>query len=308
MSFGSPSGGWSASGEETATYGAVSFAGAASVAAFLAWFYSLARGRAPRGLRDLTAYALGYGAQAGGYFLLVTPRYPTSDPALAEPYSELPEHPVQIVVADDLERSRVTVFFRLLLAIPLLVWIVLWGIAVFFAAIAAWLAALFTGRVPDALHRFLAAYVRFGTHVSAYVYLVGRKFPGFMGRAGSYGIDLEIAPPARQNRWTTFFRLFIAIPALLVASALGGVLLVVAILGWFYALVRGRTPEGLRNLGAACIRYTEQTSAFLLLVTDRYPYAAPVLRSNREPTRPTPMPMLLLPAPPPFQPAPEGEL
>jgi hypothetical protein len=151
--------------------------------------------------------------------------------------------------------------------------------------------------VPEALHRFLAAYVRYATHVFAFVYLVGQKFPGFTGRAGSYGIDVEIDPPARQSRWKTLFRFFLAIPALLLAGTLGTVVAVVALLGWFYALVRGRMPEGLRNLGASCLRYTAQTYAYLLLLTDRYPYAAPVLRNRPEPTRPTPMPMLLIQPP-----------
>jgi hypothetical protein len=255
--------------------------GAAAVAALLTWFYILARGRTSRGARDLVAYALGYAAQAFGYVLLLTGRYPSSDPALAETYSELPRHPVQIVVTDDLGRARLTVLFRLLLAIPHLVWLLLWSIATLLAAIAAWLAALATGSVPSGLHRFLAAYVRYAVHVQAYLYLVGRRFPGFTGQPGSYGIDLEIDPPGRQSRWLTLFRLILAIPALLLAGALGGVLLVVAFLGWWHALARGYVPEGLRNLGAACIRYQEQTSAYLLLLTDRYPYAAPVLQGRR---------------------------
>ena len=65
------------------------------------------------------------------------------------------------------------------------------------------------------------------------------------------------------------------------ASALGAVVLLVAFLVWWYALVRGSVPEGLRNLGVACIRYQEQASAYLLLLTDRYPYAAPVLQGRR---------------------------
>ncbi len=289
LSFG-PSGGSSTSAQDSeyAVWWSASAVGAAAVAAFLAWFYALARGRAPRGVRDLVAYALGYGAQALGYLLLLTGRYPSSDPALAEPYAELPRHPVQMVVTDSLGRSRLTVLFRLLLAIPHLIWITLWSIAVLFAAIAAWLAALATGSVPQGLHRFLAAYVRYAVHVQAYVYVIGRRFPGFTGQPGTYGIDLEIDPPRPQSRWLTLFRFFLAVPALLLASALGGVLFVVAFLGWWFALATGRYPEGLRNLGSACIRYQEQTSAYLLLLTDRYPYAAPVLRGRPEPEAPAP--------------------
>jgi hypothetical protein len=260
--------------------GGTDYGGVAAVAAFLAWFFCLALGRAPRGLRDVTVYALDYGAQAAGYFLLLTPRFPSSDPRLAESFSELPEHPVRIVVDDDLERSRWTVLFRLLLAIPHLVWLFLWTLAAVLAAIVAWFTALVSAQVPEALHRFLAAYVRYWTHVGAYITLVGRRFPGFTGRAGSYGIDLELAPRERQNRWTVLFRLFLALPALIVSSALDGVLVIVAVLGWFYALVLGRTSEGLRNVGAMCIRYGAQTQAYLLLVTARYPYAAPVLQGK----------------------------
>jgi uncharacterized protein DUF4389 len=260
----------------------LSAGGVAAVAAFLAWFFIVARGLVPRGIRDLVRYAIGYSAQALGYLLLVTGRYPTSDPALAEPYAELPRHPVRMVVVDGLERSRVTVLFRLLLAIPHFVWIALWSIAVVFAVFVAWVAALVTGQVPAGLHRFLAAYVRYAVHLQAYVFVVGRRFPGFTGQPG-YGIDLEIDPPRPQRRLVTLFRLVLAIPALLLAGALGGVLFVAGFLGWWYALVRGRMPEGLRNLGAICIRYGEQTSAYVLLLTDRYPYGAPVLQGRPEP-------------------------
>ena len=68
------------------------------------------------------------------------------------------------------------------------------------AAVAAWVAALAIGRVPAPLHRFLAAFVRETAHVSAFLHLVGRPYPGFVGREGSYPVDLTIAPPARQRR------------------------------------------------------------------------------------------------------------
>jgi hypothetical protein len=283
-------------GEEALWLNASSAGGVAAAAAFLAWFAILARGSAPRGLRDVIAFALGYAAQAGAYLFLLTPRYPTSDPKLAEPYSELPEHPLRMVVDDDLARPRLTVLFRLFLAIPHFVWILLWSIAVFFVAFVAWILALVLGRVPDPLHRFLAAYIRYATHLFAFVGLVGRRFPGFTGRAGSYGIDVEIDPPTRQNRWKTLFRFFLAIPAFILASALEGVAFVIALLAWWYALVTGRMPEGMRNLGAACLRYSAQTYAYFLLVTSRYPYGGPILRAPR-PTWDGPLPMPS-PAPP----------
>jgi hypothetical protein len=158
------------------------------------------------------------------------------------------------------------------------------------AVIAAWFAALALGCVPAPLHRFLAAYVRYATHVVAFTSLVGRAFPGFTGRSGSYEVVLVLPGPEPQRRLTVLGRLLLALPALLVANALGTALWVAAFLGWWYALVLGRMPEGLRDLGASCLRYSAQAYAYLFLVTGRYPYAAPILRSA---TRREPLPAFL---------------
>ena len=265
------SGGWSAG---------VTMGGVAATAAVLGWFAALARGRMPRGLRDLIVYAIAYTAQVTGFLLLVTDHYPTSDPNRVLPLAELPDHAVSLRLEDRLERSRLTVFFRLLLAIPHLIWLSLWTVLAVLAAIVAWFVALATGRVPRGLHRFISAWVRYSTHVAAFLFVVGGPFPGFVGAAGSYPVDLVIAPPARQRRSVTLFRAWIAIPALLLSSAYSVALYVVALLGWWAALFTGRMPEGIRNLGAVSLRYTGQVNAYLFLLTDRYPDSGPAVRDR----------------------------
>ena len=47
------------------------------------------------------------------------------------------EHPVGLVVTDDLRRSRLTVFFRLILAIPHFIWFVLWSMLTVVVAVVA---------------------------------------------------------------------------------------------------------------------------------------------------------------------------
>ena len=74
----------------------------------------------------------------------------------------------------------------------------------------------------------------------------------------------------------TLFRFFLALPALLIAGGYGGVLFTIAILGWFAALFTGHMPEGLRNLGAAAVRYSSQTYAYLYLS----PTATPTRRRS----------------------------
>jgi hypothetical protein len=248
------------------------------VCAVLGWFASMVRGEMPKGLRDAGAYSVGYTAQMLAYLLLVTDRYPNADPTAMLADVERPsQHPVRLVGdADDLRFSRVTVLFRLPLAIPHLVWLLLWTVVAILAAIVTWFATLVTGTPPAGLHRFLSRYVRYSLHVNAFLYLVANPFPGFVGDQARYPLDLELPGPARQNRWKTGFRFFLAIPALLVNSALGWGLVVAAVLTWFVALLTGAAPWGLRNFAAYALRYGAQLNAYGYLITDTYPHASPL--------------------------------
>jgi hypothetical protein len=179
-------------------------------------------------------------------------------------------HPIHLVVTDDLHRSRLTVFFRLLLVIPHLIWLALWGIAVWFAVLAAWLVGIFTGRIPEGLHGFIATYVRYLTHVTAYCSIAADPFPAFNGAPG-YPIDVEIAPAVKQSRLTIFFRLLLVIPAFIVLYVLRIVASIVMILAWFYALFAGKLNVGLRDVLAYWLRYNAQAIGYFFLLTQRYP-------------------------------------
>jgi hypothetical protein len=262
--------------------------GIVATVAFLAWFACVFTGRMPQGFRDLTAYCIGYSAQVIGYLLLLTDRYPNSDPAVYPAANVYRSDPIEVHLQDDLRRSRLTVFFRLLLAIPHFVWLVLWGIAAFFAVIANWFVTLVRGRPAAPLHRFLSALVRYQTHVYSFVQLVANPFPGFTGRRGSYPVEVDTPPPERQNRWRTGFRIVLAVPALMVSGALATTAYLAALLSWFYALFRGRVPRGLRNLGAFQLRYSAQVFGYLYLLTDCYPYSGPSAGGQMELSAATP--------------------
>jgi uncharacterized protein DUF4389 len=193
----------------------------------------------------------------------------------AQPLAGAEPHPIRLVVEDDLRRTRLTVFFRPLLAIPYVVWGALWTVAAVAVAIVSWIAILSSGRSPDALHDFLARYVRYVQHMDAFVYLVADPFPGFLGEAGTYPVDVEIEPPAEQGRWAVGFRIILAVPALLITQVLQSLLQILAFLGWFYALATGRMHEGMRNLSAFCLRYQAQTYGYVFLLTGRYPALSP---------------------------------
>jgi hypothetical protein len=254
---------------------ATQFGGIAANVSLLAWFVCVVRGRMPQGFRDVLAYTIGYTAQVSGYVLLLTDRYPNSDPAVYEAANVFREDPITLQVDDDLRRSRLTTLFRLPLAIPHLVWLFLWIVVAWLALIVNWFVLLIRGRPAQPIHSFVGRLVRYQTHVYAFLQMVANPFPGFTGRPGSYPVDVNIPEPERQPRLVTAFRLILAFPAVMIAGAIANVALLAAIYMWFYALVRGRAPRGLRNLGAFSLRYGAQTFGYVGLLTHRYPYTGP---------------------------------
>src|SRR5438105_7498143 len=162
-------------------------------------------------------------------------------------------HPIGLIVTDDLKRSRLTVFFRILLALPHLIWVALWGFVAELALLVAWFAALFTGRVPDGVHNFIAAWLRYSTRVTAYAFLLADPFPPF-GAGGSYPVDARIDSAETQSRLTVFFRTLLAIPAFLLTYVFRMVNQLVALLGWFYCLFTGHMHEGMRDISAWLLR------------------------------------------------------
>ena len=211
-------------------------------------------------------------------------------------------HPIRLTVADDLRRGHGSVFFRLWLAVPLLLWLALWTIAATFVAFGAWVTALMLGRTAETPHRFLARYVRYATHVYAYLNLAAEPLPSFDGQPG-YPIDVEIDPPADQNRWSVAFRAILALPAALVMGVLVGsgsggfnsfssggffsgvsALGATAFLGWFYAVVRGRMPRGPRDPSAYSLSFGAQFCGL-------FPAAHGSLPLERSPHRVGPLPM-----------------
>jgi hypothetical protein len=175
---------------------------------------------------------------------------------------------------EPLRRRRLTVLFRFALVVPQYVVLSVWSMLAAPAVAVAWLALLVEGRLPEWLHRFLAAFLRYQGQVTGWFDLLSAHYPDPL-RTADHPFRIELAHRPRQPRLVTFFRLPLALPAIVLASVFGVVLFASAIPAWFAGLVLGRTTAGLQELGSFCLRYSLEAQAYLLLLTPAYPRLAP---------------------------------
>jgi asparagine N-glycosylation enzyme membrane subunit Stt3 len=181
---------------------------------------------------------------------------------------------VRVHEDEPLRRRRLAVLFRLALYVPHAIVVTLWSLVAAPAIAVAWLALLIEGRLPAWLHRFIAAFVRYVGQVTAWFFLLSARYPDPL-HTHTHPFAIELPERPRQPRLVTLFRLVLAIPALLLATALRVVLTLSSVPAWFAGLVLGRTTAGLEELGTFCLRYELEALAYALLLTARYPRLVP---------------------------------
>jgi hypothetical protein len=181
---------------------------------------------------------------------------------------------VRVRDEEPLRRRRWAVFLRAALYVPHAIVLTIWSLILAPTLAIVWLALLIEGRLPKWLHRFIAAYVRYTGQVTAWFFLLSGSYPDPMHtEAHPFVVDVPDRP--RQPRLITLVRPLLAIPALLLATALRVVLTLAAIPAWFAGLALGRNTAGLQELGTFCLRYELETVAYTLLLTARYPRLVP---------------------------------
>jgi hypothetical protein len=181
---------------------------------------------------------------------------------------------VRVEADEPLRRRRLTVLLRAVLVIPHYVVLSIWSAVVVPALAVAWLALLIEGRLPSWLHRFLGSFLRYLGQVTAWFDLLSARYPDPL-HTGEHPFRIEVADRPRQRRLVTLFRLPLALPPLVLASAFSVVLSVASVAAWFVGLTLGRTTAGLQELGTFCLRYQLETQAGVTLLTSTYPRLAP---------------------------------
>jgi hypothetical protein len=171
------------------------------------------------------------------------------------------------------QRSRLTVFFRFILLIPLAIALFFYSIVAAIAILIAWFAIVITARFPAGLYEFVAGYTRFLTRVSAYAIFLCDRYPPFSAASDpDYPIRIEFAGPYEQyNRLKTAFRFILMIPIVVLRYILAWLLWIGSIGAWFVIVIMGHLPRGYFDLMAVCTSYIARSDAYVYLLTETYP-------------------------------------
>lgn len=86
-----------------------------------------------------------------------------------------------------------------------------------------------------------------------------------------YPITYEADFNPEPNRATTFFRLILAIPWMIVATFWGILFLFTHFFAWIAITILGRYPQWLYEFNAGIVRFSVRVSAWLYLQTDAWP-------------------------------------
>lgn len=197
-------------------------------------------------------------------------------------------YPVSLTIDyPDRKLNRLTTFFRVFVAIPIIV-----VLGLITGATLAWetsgqnydfalgglvvlptlLMILFRQKYPRWWFDWNLSLTRFATRVSAYLALLRDEYPS-TDEEQSVHLDFPY-PDAKEelNRWLPLVKWLLAIPHYIVLLFLGIGVWIVTIIAWFAILFTGNYPRSLFDFVVGVFRWSLRVDVYaFLLTTDRYP-------------------------------------
>jgi len=182
------------------------------------------------------------------------------------------------------ERNRVTALFRLVLVVPIAIFIAAFTPSVadlesgdlnslyagFFALPVA-LSIIFRQVYPSYLLAFNEAFLSLQTRVNAYVFLLSDEYPS-IEENDVVSVTFPEVDAKALNRFLPLVKWFLAIPLYLVGIAYIVYAIFLTLFAWVNILFTGNYPEFCAEGVVGVMAYWNRVTGYaLLLVTDEYP-------------------------------------
>ena len=197
-------------------------------------------------------------------------------------------YPAQLSIDYSEKLDRLTSFFRVFVAIP--IWIILillvgmawnsasdnganWSYSGFgIVVLPLILMILFKKKYPRWWYDWNLNFTKFSTRVGAYFLLLTDKYPS---TDEEQLVHIDIPYPDSQKdlkRGMPLVKWFLAIPHWIVLAFLGIATYIVTIIAWFAILFTGRFPRGLFDFVLGVMRWGFRVMCYaMIMITDKYP-------------------------------------
>jgi hypothetical protein len=197
----------------------------------------------------------------------------TDTPSSTIGLTDGPAHVDLILSLEPPRQRRLSILLRWLLALPHFLVLEIVSFVAVFGALGGWFVALFTGRLPTGLQKFLTGYLRYNANVISYSTLLIDKWPSinFERQADSL-VDVEVNQ-VRLNRLAVFGRVILMIPAFVVSGLFEFGIYPCLFTMWVLGSITGKVPRSLHQAVATILRYQIRLNAYLFLVTPLQPFS-----------------------------------
>jgi hypothetical protein len=182
------------------------------------------------------------------------------------------------------DRNRTTVFWRGILAFPVIVFVASFTQATFgdteswewgtagVIVLPTLLAIVFRGKYPSYVLTFNHAVIELSTRLAAYVLILNDKYPSIEANSKVAVLFPDVEGGKKLNRWLPLVKWFLAIPHYIVGAVYLIISLVVTLIAWVQTSITGRYPKWAGEIVLGTIAYWNRVQGYmLLLVTDKYP-------------------------------------
>ncbi len=179
------------------------------------------------------------------------------------------------------ERNRLTSLFRIILVVPMAVFVAAfapqqfdttntgWAAGFFILPVA--LSIVFRQAYPSYLLAFNEAFLSLSTRVDAYVLLLTDEYPS-LEENDVVSVTFPEVDPKALNRYLPLVKWFLAIPLYIVGLAYGIYAFFLTIFAWVNVVFTGNYPEWCAEGVVGTIAFWNRVVGYaLLMVTDEYP-------------------------------------
>jgi hypothetical protein len=192
-------------------------------------------------------------------------------------------YPVTLDLTGPARVSRLSTLFRLILMIPLMIFVAILGGSFFsfgflvgaggglitFVLFVHWITVFFRGRPVSWAWGTIVGMQRFILRSYSYFFLLTDRYPPY---DGDWYLQFEVEKPERVRRRQLFFwKTFASIPHFIILSALWFGVAVCEVFGWFAILFTGRFPRGMRNFVVGWMRWYARVGAYWMSLRDEFP-------------------------------------